>query len=466
MTSPHGKSRKSSRSKARARQRQKRTGASYTSAAAGTTHDHRGPELVLLPGINFGVGRVAELSMASRLVAAAHAGCLPCQDSLIDQVLDGDRLVIAQMAAWVYGAVPVAGFLATPTTQRFAELAREAIDAEDGRPLLALVEGLQDTDLEDLLNDTLDLWAVAAPALMGTGGAAAPDDSDAPTGAEQDKPLRVVADVGAYMVAPGVDQFLDEPAIGSLLQLAEASTTGGDPIVCHLCDECVDVAQVNPVHLGLATFTTSRGDALTPVWTHPGCGPARIWTLEGLDEERARRGLSTGMAAAMAGPTSATDESAQPPASGPRERAPDYTLGSVVQLPRRGIVPLLVIQPGEPHEHGLDGHMADLLSMGLKPVALDGRPIAEVPTWQVRVDRGRLTALTRSGAGTWYRQDGGHPMSEEWRKAARKQRAALVIVLPAGTITDDGTDQRSALARAAEQGRALGGLMSIRGTLS
>lgn len=129
--------------------------------------------------------------------------------------------------------------------------------------------------------------------------------------------------------------------------------------------------------------------------------------------------------------------------------------------------PMLVVQPGQPHEHGLDGWRADLLSYGLKPVDLNSPDPATVVEWQVRLERGRLTAITRSGAGSRYEQAGGHPTPGEWRQAARRTRSVLLLVVPAGTVDPTADpDGRASLARAGQAGNVLGGVVPVRGSLS
>jgi hypothetical protein len=123
--------------------------------------------------------------------------------------------------------------------------------------------------------------------------------------------------------------------------------------------------------------------------------------------------------------------------------------------------------------HGAEGHHTDLLSAGLHPVGLSGPAAPGLPGWQLRLDGGRLTSITRSGAGAWYRHHGGRPTPGVWRARAREQRAALLLVVPPGTLSPDTAagadaqeDWRAALARAAAAGRVLGGVLPVRGTLS
>lgn len=442
------------------RRRQQATGAAYTSATTGTEHHHGGPTLEPVDGRPYGTDRQADMAAASALIGACVQACQPCQRSLTEKVLEGDRLVIAELASVAYKLLPSPGIVASPMTRTFHPLAVAAHTSGDARLVLAFVEGLDVLPLEDLLNDTLDMW-VAAEVLLGDDD---PADTDAwgEDGDQDGDPVRLTegAWACAFVTSAGMDQYVTAEEMRLLVELGEASTTGGDPIICFLCDESIDVTAGAEVHIGLALFTNEHEgepDACVPVWTHEHCGHARIWTSMALDAERHRRGL----------PTHRPQPDDNPRSDAAGEPAADYTLFSLAQLSDAGPTPLVVIQPGRPHEHGVAGHLADLVSQGLQPVDLSGQqPPAELPAWQLRTERGRLTAVTRSGAGAWYRQDGGHPTPGEWRQAARKKRAALVLVVPAGTFPDDGTDHRAELAAAAAAGHVLGGLMSIRGTMS
>lgn len=440
-----------------ARRVQQSTGASRASAAAGTVHQHQAPDLPPVDGSRYGVERRAEMAAAAALVGAAAAGCRACQSTGIEHVLNGDRLVITDLAAAFYGRMRAARGIASPTTRKFA------LVAADGPAALAMVEALPDAELEDLLNDALDMWAVAGAETATLLAALEQDTYRADDDQEVEEPLTRREPVGsltAYLIGAGVEALLDREEIEGLCRHAEASGAGGDPIVCFLCDEPIDVLTEAEVHIGLSTRPARQSgreiELLMPVWTHGRCGRSRVWTPGQLDEEVRLRGLAT-----APGP--------EQPATPTGEVEEDYTMFSLAQV-RGRIYPLLVVQPGSAHPHGLAGWRADLLSEGLRPVDLTGREeIPDAPYWQLRLERGRLTSITRSGAGQWYHQPGGHPTPSEWRQAAREQkgeRQALLVLVPHATFADDGSDHRGALAEAADAGLALGGMVRVRGSLS
>ena len=442
------------RKKNKARRRKEAAGASYTSVAAGTAHRHAGPPIEPVDGSGFGVERTADMRIASALIGACLEGCKPCQRSLADKVLAGDRLVVASLAGSIYAVLPSAGLSASPTMKAFYPLARDSRDG-DGRQVLAYVEGLGTQELEDLLEAALDLWSSAGAPVPTAGGS-----REAPSGADEavrddERRFASASWSCAYLMSAGMEELVGKKQLAALPQVAEASAAGGDPIVCHLCDESIDVLAESEVHIGLTIMPNSGGEVVVPVWTHAGCGRTRVWAWSALAQERRRRGLEA-------------DEQFLPGNGRPAgtKRVEDFTMFSVARL-SGGIFPLLVVQPGEPHEHGLDGWRADLLSYGLKPVDLNNPDPAVVPEWQARLERGRLTAITRSGAGTWYEQAGGHPTPGEWRQAARRTRSVLLLVVPAGTIDPDADpDGRASLARAAQAGNVLGGVVPVRGSLS
>lgn len=152
MVKKHGK-------KQRARQKSRRTGAAHASAAAGTTHTHTPlPDMDVLPLVPHGAGRVLDLDLAARLVAACRAGCGPCQKSLAKKARQ-DRPTLAALAGVVFGLVPTVGMFASATTREWAPLARDAKARNSGIEALAAVEAMTDEQVSELLEDALDHWA-------------------------------------------------------------------------------------------------------------------------------------------------------------------------------------------------------------------------------------------------------------------------------------------------------------------
>ncbi|MFE7753297.1 hypothetical protein [Streptomyces sp. NPDC057428] len=103
------------------------------------------------------------MQTASALVGACVEQCRPCQASLADKVLAGDRLVVASLAGTVYSLLPSPGTMCSPATRRFHSTAHDTGSPGYGPAVLAAVEKLSQEDVEALLEDTLDLWAAAAP---------------------------------------------------------------------------------------------------------------------------------------------------------------------------------------------------------------------------------------------------------------------------------------------------------------
>ncbi|MGW4412649.1 hypothetical protein ACWEJ6_52275 [Nonomuraea sp. NPDC004702] len=104
--------------------------------------------------------------------------------------------------------------------------------------------------------------------------------------------------------------------------------------------------------------------------------------------------------------------------------------------------------------------------MGLRPVDLTRGGIDEITGWQVRMERGRVTELTRRGAAAWWRADtttGG--VDVEWRKAAKARRQTVLLVLPPGWFAGDQDDITGQMLRACSEGVAFGGLIPVRGTI-
>lgn len=453
--------RKSHAERERIKQKKAASGASYTSAQSGTAHHHQGPEIGPVDGSGFGADRRAGMGTASALIGACVEQCKPCQASLADKVLGGDRLVIASLAGSVYSLLPSIGSACSPVTERFHAVARESARSGSGLDVLAAVEALSVEDLEALLEDTLDTWAAAAAPRPAPAAPAA--SSDAGAEQEEETPHHYTAMSGtAYLMSAGADQLLSTEEMAELPQLAERSAAAGTPVVCFLCDQPIDVTAEPEVHIGLSARTIDVGgtklDTVQPVWTHPACGRTRIWPWPELMAERQRRGL----------PVAPEDRQ---PERVPKQKArnADYTHFSLARNPGGGgMVPLVLVEPGEPDEYGTEGYLAARLSEGFKRVDLaGGRPFPVLDGWHLRCERGRMVSVMRAGAGAWYRQAGGYATPGNWRQAARTQHKALLLVVPAGSVGDrQGDDWLAAMSRTAGAGHLLGGLVAVRGTLS
>ncbi|MFE5847703.1 hypothetical protein ACFQ7N_39395, partial [Streptomyces niveus] len=200
MVSNHGK-------KQRAKKQAQRTGAAYSSAAAGTTHTHEPlPDMTALPLVPHGSWRLLDLDLAARLVAACRAGCVPCQKSLAKKMVTDARPTLAALAGAVYGTLPTPGAVASGPTRLWAQLAREAVRSRSGESAFAAVVAMNGTDASALLEDALVHWA-AGDLRLGQLVHLAPAD---PMGALREAGIEVVTlddldlgdDVDPYQLAP------------------------------------------------------------------------------------------------------------------------------------------------------------------------------------------------------------------------------------------------------------------------
>ncbi|GGN40900.1 hypothetical protein [Streptomyces fuscichromogenes] len=152
MVQNHGK-------KKRAKQRAQRTGAGHQPSVTNTLHTHEPlPDMTVLSLVPHGAGRVLDLDLAARLVAACRAGCGPCQTSLAAKARQ-DRPTLAALAGVAFDLAPTAGVFASATTRDWAPLARDAKAQNSGIEALAAVEAMTDAQVSELLEDALDHWA-------------------------------------------------------------------------------------------------------------------------------------------------------------------------------------------------------------------------------------------------------------------------------------------------------------------
>lgn len=176
-----------------ARAKQRATGAPYTAAASGSRHQHPAPDFGVMDSRLYGVTRQVSLAPAAALVGAARAGCRPCQDSAIPALVAGDRLVVANLAGLPFSLLPSPGLM-SPASVRVWKVARRMLDEGlDGpapaAPMLSVLEELSPTEVRDVVEDALDLWAALGAAPGEFAAAAAPPTEDGPQqDAEDDLP--------------------------------------------------------------------------------------------------------------------------------------------------------------------------------------------------------------------------------------------------------------------------------------
>ncbi|MDN3262873.1 hypothetical protein QWJ26_24315 [Streptomyces sp. CSDS2] len=227
MVKSHGK-------KQRAKKKAQRTGASYSSAAAGTTHTHTPlPDLSMLPLVPHGSWRVLDLDLAARLVAACRAKCQPCQQTLITKMVTEQRATLAALAGAVYGTLPAVGFGASATTWQWAPLARTAMRSGAGDEAFTAVEAMDATAATALLNDALDHWVLAA-----VGSAeepASPGTADRRGASRQADPMDAVRAAGVEVftlddldLPDDIDTYYLAPNYGVMLM--KANTSDGRPM--------------------------------------------------------------------------------------------------------------------------------------------------------------------------------------------------------------------------------------------
>ncbi|MGW1037893.1 hypothetical protein ACWD4Z_37615 [Streptomyces antibioticus] len=231
MVKNHGK-------KQRAKQRSRRTGAAHASAAAGTTHTHEPlPDMAVLEELPHSAGRKLDTELAARLVAACRTACKPCQKTLAQKLRTEQRPTLVALAAAVYALVPGVGAFASPTTRSWAPLARAGkSDPAAAAEALAAVEAMDDAAASELLEDTLDHWAVggASPEQIADMVKVVPADGAPPRQRPAD-PMDAFRDAGVKVftlddldLGDDVDTYHLAPNYGVLLM--RTTTPDGQPM--------------------------------------------------------------------------------------------------------------------------------------------------------------------------------------------------------------------------------------------
>jgi hypothetical protein len=183
--------------KQRAKKRAQRTGAGHASAAANAAHRHEPlPDMSVLQDLPHRAGRGLDIDLAARLVAACRSRCQPCQRTLAKKLRTEQQPTLVALAAAVYGTLSTPGFVASPTTQSWAPLARAGVqDTAKAAEALAAVEAMDEESVSDLLEDALDHWAL---------GGASPEEiaamakfvPQAPTRRRPDDPMDAFREAG------------------------------------------------------------------------------------------------------------------------------------------------------------------------------------------------------------------------------------------------------------------------------
>lgn len=160
-----------------AHRRQESAGSAYTSANAHTLHDHPGPRFSAVTGASFETDHDADMGMAAALLAARLAACEPCQKRLTTQILKGDLLVLAALAANLPPTPP-------PGVRSGTRTIYPVLSSGSGLLILGVIGAMPRHERADLLADAIDHWTALAPSL--DAAAASPDQAD---------PSRVIIDL-------------------------------------------------------------------------------------------------------------------------------------------------------------------------------------------------------------------------------------------------------------------------------
>ncbi|MEV5910513.1 hypothetical protein ACWEGX_09675 [Streptomyces chartreusis] len=145
--------------KDRARRTARRTGASYTSARAGTVHTHPAPVLTPVSGKPFGASFTIDMTDAMAAIGARLADCEPCLASAVNRMTWRDPFVPLALAVSLPAELGE-GF--TPTTTAYSK----TIPRYEYEEAYLFVAYLEEDKLHDFISDLVDIWAFAIPRLI------------------------------------------------------------------------------------------------------------------------------------------------------------------------------------------------------------------------------------------------------------------------------------------------------------
>ena len=119
-------------------------------------HAHPGPTVKTVPGAPFRADHDADMSLAAALIAARLADCEPCRKRLTAQVLKGDQLVLAGLAA---SLPPLPPHDIREGTRPIYPVLR----SRSGFMIRGIISAMPRRARADLLADAVDYWTAKMP---------------------------------------------------------------------------------------------------------------------------------------------------------------------------------------------------------------------------------------------------------------------------------------------------------------
>lgn len=258
-----------------------------------------------------------------------------------------------------------------------------------------------------------------------------------------------------YFFAWGAVELAGVEQLRTFVDYAE-----GETITCFLCGKTIEVVQEREVHVGLVLREVRPPgedrvtEAQMPVWTHEGCGHARVWSWSQITLERRRRGLPI-------------DEADLPPKQRHRGRPATAEEDFYVFTTPADSPPVLYLQPGAADRHGPLGFRASRLSDGLPALDLTREKIRTLPEWSIVADRNGLSHIERQGTGRWYQPSRPWSPPPSWLAAAHYHGTAILLTAPAGSIPahqlTSGSGDLTALAAVGRGDMLFGATMNVTG---
>lgn len=135
------------------------------------------------------------------------------------------------------------------------------------------------------------------------------------------------------------------------------------------------------------------------------------------------------------------------------------------------VFPAMVILPGR-NVHAVSLHSGQALDSAVEQMRAHGfaevdlaggaRP-TELPTWSMRLERGRLAQIRMPGT-VWWQAEEPLEVPAEWLDAAHATRKCLLMIIGTSLPENDVAAYRAAMVSAATSGNLVGALVGVRGS--